>query len=68
MYADLLNYAVEKKVYAIISGLTQEGTELTLVKSKNTVDVYIQNEVIFTSHMVKNIIFHEHGCTITLKH
>ena len=68
MYSRLLDLICEKKIYVDISGLTSAGSEKTLAKSKDIVMGYVQDRIIFTESMVKTILFHERGCTITLKH
>ena len=65
MFEQLLDFICEKKIYTEVSGNTLGGTELILNKKDA---VYTQKKVVFTSEMVKTIVFHSYDCTITLKH
>lgn len=68
MFTHLLDFVCEKKIYTEVAGLTSPGSEKILAKSKEIVIGYVQNKIIFTESMVKTILFHGNGCTITLKH
>ena len=68
MFEQILNYLVKHKIYTVISGMSLAGTELILLKPTPDVEIFSQKNVVFSPKMVKTILFHERGCTITLKH
>lgn len=64
---EILDLICNKNVYALISGITSAGSTLVLTHSKDIIGGYVQKDCIFTAGMVRTILFHERGCTITLK-
>jgi hypothetical protein len=67
MFVDLLDYIIQKKVFAEIKGITMAGTEKILEHHEDGI-CYRQKNVVFTAMMVDSILFHQKGCTIVLKH
>jgi len=77
MFEDILEYIVGKGVYTEIKGVTTAGTEKIIKKG-----AYVQQDkehaifyqelstgehAVFSTNSVDTILFHERGCTITLK-
>lgn len=67
MYDDLLEYIVKKKVYVEIAGVSRAGRESTISPVEKMTNVYKQGDAIFSTSMIATLLFHEKGCTITLK-
>jgi hypothetical protein len=72
MVEQLLDLICDKGIYTEIAGVTSDGAEKILNKSRDGHGIYFQVSAFYTStfsaDMVKTILFHEKGITITLKH
>lgn len=66
MFDELLKFIVKNKVYVEVYGMMEAGMDKILLE-ENGLYFLGRKRIVFTGNMIKELNFHERGCTIIMK-